>query len=202
MKTKDIRPYKMELRNHYRGWRQALTEIKKAELDLKIRRRLLSLREFDREDLLLTYVSTPIEVDTIGIIKEALGRGKKVAVPRCIPGTREMEFYLITDLSDLAPGMFHVLEPIPERCQRLEDYSEGLCIAPGLSFDYSGYRLGYGKGYYDRFLSKFGGYTVGICYYECMRWRLPHGRFDCAVDALITEKFIRAAVSVKPKGRR
>lgn len=55
-----------------------------------------------------------------------------------------------------------MLEPIKEQCEILKDYSKGLCIIPGLVFDFDGYRLGYGKGYYDRFLSRFGGDTAGF----------------------------------------
>jgi len=60
---------------------------------------------------------------------------------------------------------------------------------PGLSFDLQGYRLGFGKGYYDRFLSDFGGVTVGVCYGKCTVTELPRGAFDRAVDIVMTEKF-------------
>lgn len=102
-----------------------------------------------------------------------------------------MEFYLIKGEEDLEPGMFGVLEPVPERCQKVTDYSGGICIVPGLSFDAGGFRLGYGKGYYDRFLSQFQGVTVGICYSNCTQWKLPHGRYDKPVNLLITDKYIR-----------
>ena len=62
---------------------------------------------------------------------------------------------------------------------------------PGLAFDPQGFRLGYGKGYYDRFLSGFQGKTVGICYLGCVQWNLPHGYYDRPVDILITERYVR-----------
>ena len=66
-----------------------------------------------------------------------------------------------------------------------------LCVVPGMAFDCDGYRLGYGKGYYDRFLSGYHGVTAGICYSDCIRWKLPRGRFDRPVDILVTDKFFR-----------
>ena len=76
----------------------------------------------------------------------------------------EMEFYEIHSLFELQPGTFGVLEPVPENSRLVQEETEGLCIVPGLSFDAEGYRLGYGKGYYDRFLSRFSGTTAGVCY--------------------------------------
>ena len=191
MPVSDIRARKMELRRRCREFRQGLTEEKKRQMDGFILKRVQSLRQYRNERVILTYVSTSIEVDTRNLIEKALAAGKHVAVPRCVPGTREMEFYFSRSLDDLEPGAFGVLEPVPEKCRKLIDYSRGLCLVPGLGFDYAGYRLGYGKGYYDRFLSQFGGSTAGICYQGCVRWRLPHGRFDRAVDVLITEGYIR-----------
>ena len=68
------------------------------------------------------YVSLPIEVDTLGLIERALADGKRVAVPRCIEGSHEMEFYYITGMDDLAPQTFGVLEPVPGRCELVTRY--------------------------------------------------------------------------------
>ena len=62
---------------------------------------------------------------------------------------------------------------------------------PALCYDWKGFRLGYGKGYYDRFLDTYDGFTVGIVYSSCVRRSLPHGRFDRPVDLLVTEDYIR-----------
>jgi len=80
---------------------------------------------------------------------------------------------------------------VPEKCRLLTQYNNSVCIVPGLSFDYDGFRLGYGKGYYDRFLSGFDGDSIGLCYGECVCKRLPHGRYDRAVDVLVTELFTK-----------
>ena len=92
-----------------------------------------------------------------------------------------------------------MLEPVPGRSRLVEEDTGGLCVVPGLSFDEEGYRLGYGKGYYDRFLSRFRGVTVGACYSGCVRRILPHGYFDRPVDILITERGIRNVSNRAPR---
>ena len=194
MPITDIRPIKTELRQKYRSLRQSMPQEIKERHDLAIANQVRRLWQYVNNDILLIYVSTPIEVDTFLIIKNALCDGKKVAVPRCVPDSRQMNFYYITSVDDLSPGMFGVLEPapIPERLYHEND--GGLCIVPAFSYDWHGYRLGYGKGYYDRFLSRFEGNIVGICYSECVQRTLPHGRYDRPVDLLVSEKFLRRTV--------
>ncbi len=191
MYVKNIREVKKNLRARYRKFREHMDPEQKLEMDSSIQSRLLALGEYSRADTIFTYVSKPIEVDTISLIKAAFANRKQVAVPRCVPETCDMEFYYIRSLDDLEKGLFGVLEPVSSKCRLVTDYSGGLCIVPGLCFDAQGYRLGYGKGYYDRFLADFKGDTVGICYAGCVQWNLPHGYYDKPVDLLITEKYNR-----------
>lgn len=172
-------------------YRQSLSEKKKRELDGAILERVLSLDEYKKADIVLTYASMPVEVDTFGLIRAALSDGKKVACPRCVPGTRNMEFYYISGEDELFPGSFSVPEPLPDERNLYTGGENSVCIVPGLSFDYEGFRLGYGKGYYDRFLSGFSGKNIGICYNECVCRRLPHGKYDRAVNVLVSELFIK-----------
>lgn len=191
MPLNDIRPVKTALREKYRSLRQNMPQEIREKADQDIATQVRKLWQYKRNDVLLTYVSTSIEVDTTRIINNAIADGKRVAVPRCIPGTRNMEFYFIDTVDDLKPGMFGVLEPDPDTSEMLTDLSCGLCIVPAFSYDWRGFRLGYGKGYYDRFLSRFEGNIIGICYSECVQRSLPHGRYDRAVELLVTEKYLR-----------
>ena len=103
-----------------------------------------------------------------------------------------MDFYFIKSPDDLEPGSFGVLEPAPEKCVKAYAFETALCIIPGLAFDMHGYRLGYGKGYYDRFLSAHPRLVkMGICYCSCTCNELIHGRFDVSADLLVTEKYTR-----------
>lgn len=184
----DIRPVKAKLRSDLKKKRMAMPSSKKNLLDRKIQNRLMNLWAFREASAILTYVSTPIEVDTRYLIDCALKSGKTVAVPKCEGGERRMNFYIIESLNELAPGSFGVLEPFSQDKTPFRDYNGSLCIVPGFSFDRQGFRLGYGKGYYDRFLREYTGVAVGICYNECVKQRLPHGKFDKAVHMLVTEK--------------
>jgi 5-formyltetrahydrofolate cyclo-ligase len=191
MYMKNIREVKKNLRVRCRRFRERIEPEKKARMDEAIQQKLQSLPEYAAADVLLTYVSKPIEVDTSAILREALAGGKRVAVPRCLPETTGLEFYEIASSGDLEPGCYGVLEPVLSRCRPVGASRSAVCIVPGLGFDSQGYRLGYGKGYYDRFLARFRGVTVGLCYSGCTRWDLPHGYFDRPVDILVTERYIR-----------
>ena len=190
MQIKNIREYKIKLREKFKAIRLNYSPEQKAKLDNDIIERLMRTYQYKNASTILCYVSTPLEVDTRLLIKKALEDGKRVAVPKCKPETTTMDFYLINSFDDLEKGTFGVLEPIPSRCEIYEG-NDGICIVPGLCFDYAGYRLGYGKGYYDRFLTNYSQTKIGICYNDCVQQRLFHGRYDVPVDLLITEKYLR-----------
>ncbi|MCI8600398.1 MAG: 5-formyltetrahydrofolate cyclo-ligase [Oscillospiraceae bacterium] len=187
----DIRLVKKGLREGFKAARRAMVPDEQQKKDRRILERVCQLPEYRQAALVLTYVSTAIEVDTRALIERALAEGKQVAVPRCTPGKIDMKFYLIRGLSELSPGAFGVLEPNPEKSRELKNFKQSLCILPGLGFDLAGYRLGYGKGYYDRFLARYSGKRVGVCYNSCVRALLPHGRYDKSADVLVTEKFVK-----------
>ena len=185
---KDIRPEKNELRAKSLEWRRNLSRGEKQRMDFKIQNKFLTLWKFREVTTVLVYCSKPLEADTSLIIDRALAMGKTVAAPRCVPGTRDMEFYIIKSKSDLAPGAFGVMEPDVEKCSLLRDYTSSVCIVPALMYDTEGYRLGYGKGYYDRFLSGYNGACIGLGYSALIKDSLPHGKFDRKVDIIVTEK--------------
>ncbi len=194
MSTQDIRPVKNRLRAECKQKRTALSDSEKVQMDARLTDRFFASRPYRENDMLFCYVSTEIEVDTREILRRAIADGKTVAVPRCVDGTREMDFYILQDMSALESGSFGVLEPNPALCRKVTDFSEGLCIIPALAFDKSGYRLGYGKGYYDRFLAKFSGETLGLVYDCCFYDSLPHGKFDRAAQWILTESEMYKAI--------
>lgn len=194
MSIQDIRPVKNRLRAECKQKRTALSDSEKVQMDARLTDRFFASRPYRENDMLFCYVSTEIEVDTREILRRAIADGKTVAVPRCVDGTREMDFYILQDMSALESGSFGVLEPNPALCRKVTDFSEGLCIIPALAFDKSGYRLGYGKGYYDRFLAKFSGETLGLVYDCCFYDSLPHGKFDRAAQWILTESEMYKAI--------
>lgn len=189
-KIVDIRPIKKELRSSCKEMRRSMNQNVKNNYDKKIQNKLLNLFLVREADVVLTYVSTPIEVKTLDFIESLLKQGKTVAVPKCLNDKGVMDFFVIDTLDDLEDGFFGVLEPDPQKARKVETTEKSVCVVPAFLFDESGYRLGYGKGYYDRFLSKFEGKTVGICYDENIRSSLMHGKFDRPVGLIVTEKRI------------
>lgn len=188
----DVREYKRNLRERGKKIRLAIQNPKRQEKDDKIRTRVMNLPEYKTCKTMLCYVSTKTEVDTHKLIESAIAAGKTVGVPYCVDGSRDMRFYKISSIGELKPRTFGVLEPVPEESRLIGDFSDSICILPGLAFDMAGFRLGYGGGYYDRFLSrKYEGVTVGICYSECTLTSIRHGRYDMPCDMLVTDLFLK-----------
>lgn len=181
---------KQLLRAEMKNLRRSLPLTKKDDMDSAIFENLQKLFAESKENTIFTYVSGNIEVDTCRVILYSLKVGKRVAVPRCVDRNGKMDFYYITSMQQLEEGAFGILEPRTESCEKVLDYSRGICLVPGLSFDHNGFRLGYGKGFYDRFLSEFHGLSVGLCYEDCIRPSLPVHPLDRQVDILVTEKNI------------
>lgn len=197
----DIRKYKSDLRAKIKQNRREMDPKVKALLDSGVAKNVRKLYQYRSCSTVLVYVSTNIEIGTIEIINNALSDGKKVAVPRCIPDTRYMDFHYIKSIDELSPGMFSVLEP-DENSPKVTDFTGCLMLVPGLMFDRSGYRLGYGKGYYDRYMSKFTGVSVGLAYTSELRYKMIHGRFDRPVDLIVTEKWIKKSIIQKNRFKR
>lgn len=137
----------------------------RASRDALIADRLYALPEYRDASVVFAYNSFGAEVDTHAIITHALGQGKTVALPHCVPHMRMMHWYRIGALEGLERGAFGVLEP-PEDSDRLLDLAHidgATALVPALAFDDYGYRLGYGGGFYDAFLAAFSGIAIGLC---------------------------------------
>ena len=98
-----------------------------------------------------------------------------------------MTFYYITSLDDLSEGMYGIMEP-DERYTADVYNINSICIVPGLAFDLKGYRLGYGKGYYDRFLKDFNGVSVSPCYDSMLEDEIPTDKYDIQINIIVTDK--------------
>jgi len=185
-----IKEEKTMMRNHYRSMREKMTPAFKRNLDVEIASRFLCSVEYMTAKTLLIYVAKASEIETRDIICAALALGKQVAVPKC-EGQGIMKFYLITSLDDLKTGFKDILEPDTDKCRPLTDFSDSVCVVPGLSFDPHGQRLGFGGGYYDRFLKDYNGISAGLCYSSFIKWDLPAEQHDVPVDILVTDRFVR-----------
>ena len=179
---------KQRLREERLAAREALSEQERSVLDDRITQKLLATSEYAEATTVLTYVSVSSEVSTRMFIECALRDGKTVAVPRCLPG-HCLEFVAIDSLEQLVAAPFNLLEPSRELPALTEDQmSNAICIVPALLVDTKGYRLGYGAGFYDRFLSTYPGKKICLAYQQNLsQTTLPHTAFDVAVDMVITE---------------
>lgn len=172
---------KQILRNKYLKIRKNINN--KKEIDDIIFNKVISLKEYKESNLVLTYVSLKDEVDTFKLIEYSLKIGKKVAVPKCEGDI--IKFYLISNLTDLKKGKFNILEPITNNV--VTDFKNSICIIAGVAFDKQNNRIGYGKGFYDKFLHNYDGTKVGLAYKECICEEIDIEKTDIKMDKIVCD---------------
>lgn len=168
------------LRKKYKEKRDNIKN--KVTKDNLIYQKVINNKDILSSKTLLIYISINSEVDTIKIINYFLNT-KNIAVPKIIDN--DMFFCYVTNLNDLTPGKYNIPEPTNENI--VTDFDNAICIVPGICYDKENYRIGYGKGYYDRFLSKNKIKTIGLCYKECMIEKIDNDKYDYKIDEVITE---------------
>lgn len=172
---------KDQLRRQLIGERKSMDPELRRKADEDIFQQLRPV--IDEADSVFTYASAPIEVDTRKIIHYCLEKKIPVALP--VSGESDMKFYYIRNLDELKPGRYGIDEPsvsLPAVADR-----KTLCIVPALCADEKGFRLGYGKGYYDRFLANFIGKAIVICYSGFKR-KVPVEPHDIKADFTIFDR--------------
>lgn len=218
---------KKAVRKKVLALRDGIPAADKAEYDAGIRGIVTGMNEYREAEAILTYVSYKSEVDTILLIEQALADGKAVFAPKV--AEREMEFWKITSLNDLQEGYHGILEPVQSigfsnwisgRCSivntdavipRTEDCVQEVCKVmmwmPGAVFDKEHHRIGYGGGFYDRYLNRLSGnmdsavrtrnsvgqvslITVALAYSCQILEQIPHEGHDMKPNLLITEQGI------------
>lgn len=125
------------------------------------------------------------EVDTIPIIREAWKQGKQVVLPRIKQQTRQMDFYQVIHFSQLEETVFGLKEPKPSDTTMRSATDIDLMIVPGVAYTREGYRIGFGGGYYDRYLPHFQGTTVSLLFQEQLVSTLPIEKHDQAISHLL-----------------
>ncbi len=180
---------KKEIRKIIIEKRDKLSASEKNSYDEKIFTKVKNLKAYKEARVLFTFISFGSEVDTLRLIEDALRKGKVVAVPWINKEKNLMEAKVIRNLEDMYPGLYGILEPSPE-AETLKPQEIDLIITPGVAFDNLGGRIGYGGGYYDKFLSEVKASVPKIALsYELQRVdKLPLEPFDMKVTALITEE--------------
>ena len=171
---------KSELRKKYLDIRRSIPH--KKEKSLIIKDKLLSL--LSKYHVIGIYASMDDEVSTDELIKELLHLSKVVVLPK-IEGDH-ISFYQITSLDDLeVQGKYQIREPIGQKALK---EAVGAIIVPGICFDMKKNRLGFGKAYYDKYLSKQDIYKIGICFDEQIIDEIPTEEWDIKMDIVISDK--------------
>ena len=190
----NVKDAKRDLRVKYKTARAELSAECKKALDEKICAATTALASFRFAKTILIYAPAEREIDVMPIARYALECGKRVAFPRCNTFDHTMDFKYVDNLDDLTVGEYSIREPL-ESAESVTDFSHSICIVPGLVFDRAGYRVGYGKGYYDRFLGTYKETKLGLVYSDFTLDFVPRGRFDRHVDILVCEKGVKIASS-------
>ncbi len=180
---------KARLRARCLARRKALDPEKVRAGARAILQRLLALDEYAGAKRVHTYISgVDNEVDTGEFIRLCLEGDKAVVVPVVREGSRVLHHAQIQDLNQTRPGPFGLLQPPLDHPHWVEDLATiDLVVVPGLAFAPSGHRLGWGGGYYDRFLTQVQAPKVGLTY-DCLLLReIPAEKFDMPVDIVLTE---------------
>jgi len=144
------------------------------------------LDEFISADTVLIFSPTRNEPDLIPVAIEAWSRGKLVAFPISQTGDCTLDFRIVSSMNELQAGAYGIYEP-RNTATKATFTERTLCIVPALAVDKNGFRLGYGKGYYDRFLSSFKGVSVCALLSDFSCELLPHDEKDVPVDITIFE---------------
>lgn len=167
-----------------------LREDERQEISKKLAHHLFETKLWKEAETIGIYLSFGNEWDTRAIIKEAWRAGKKVVIPKTIPAIKGMEFYQINNYSEVKKGHFDIQEPIVEQTTQRDKNEIDLLVVPGLIFSKNGYRIGFGGGYYDRFLTDFIHPTISLVWSEQLVDYLPTNQYDLPVQYILTEKGI------------
>lgn len=170
------------LRDKYLKIRKEINKVNREKYNNEIFKKVIELKEYKESKLVLIYVSLKDEVDTFKLIKHSLEIGKKVAVPKCVGNN--IEFYYIENLNELEKGKFNILEPKTDR--KVIEFNNSICIIPVVAFDKENDRIGYGKGFYDRFLKSYSDIKIGLAYRECICEKIDNDINDVKIDKIIT----------------
>jgi len=173
---------KKELRSLIRQQKRAMTESQIREKSEKLGQLFAASAAYRNAKTVYGYLPYNQEVRTVAMLERAIADGKRVAVPKVIGD--DMKFIYIADLSRVEKGYAGIPEPVDDG--PIADDPTALVLMPGLAFDREGHRIGYGGGFYDRFLAQEPDHpTLALCYDFQMMESLETEEFDIPVDTVL-----------------
>ncbi|MDM7267435.1 MAG: 5-formyltetrahydrofolate cyclo-ligase [Aquificaceae bacterium] len=177
---------KKDLRKQYIEERERLPKEEREKLSSKIVSKILNLPSIKKAKNILLFCPHRGEPDITPLFSWVFKEGKTLVLPK-VEG-EHLKLIRIKEDTNLSPGAFCILEPRDGEEVKPEEID--FSLIPGVLFDKRGYRIGYGKGYYDRILAKLGGIKVGVCYQFQVLEELPRDSWDKPVDLVVTEEKI------------
>ena len=173
---------KKALRKEISAKKRAMTEEQIVSASQKLGELFLASDVYKQAKTIYGYLPYNQEVRTVPMLRQALSDGKRVAVPKCYGD--EMRFIYLDDLSKVEKGYCGIPEPMAD--EPVADDPTALVLMPGLAFDPQGHRMGYGGGFYDKFLAGEPGHpTIALCYSFQMFPHLETDSFDIPVDRVL-----------------
>lgn len=173
---------KQELRRMIREKKRAMTPEEIEQKSLRLGELFLQSEMYRSAKTVYGYLPYNQEVRTVPMLEQAIRDGKRVAVPKCYGD--EMRFIYMDDLTKVEKGYAGIPEPIAD--EPVADDETALVLMPGMAFDPAGHRIGYGGGFYDKFLAEEPGHpTLALCYDFQVLERLETEEYDIPVDIVL-----------------
>lgn len=184
---------KKELRVEVLKLRDAMSEEEIRRKSSLIENNLLSLPEFTGAKTIMFYVSKGSEVETHKLIRDALGLKKNVVVPFCVDRHHKIVPSRVESFGDLTERCFGILQPAESSIKEVKPDDIDVFIVPGNVFDESGHRIGWGRGFYDRFFAKApaGKLRIGLAFDFQVVEKIGREKHDVVMDVVVTEKRVR-----------
>ncbi|WP_241657105.1 5-formyltetrahydrofolate cyclo-ligase [Halobacillus salinus] len=179
---------KKALRTEAKHMLQSLTGVEKHNIEKKQAKALFESTLWSDAQTIGVTISRGFEWDTKHIIESGWEQGKQMVVPKCNPEEKSMQFYRLNDFQQLETVYFGLQEPKPSATEAVSPDQIDLLLVPGLLFNTNGYRLGFGGGYYDRFLANFKGNTIMVASQQQKCESIPVEAFDRPVQYVLTEE--------------
>ncbi|WP_337019492.1 5-formyltetrahydrofolate cyclo-ligase [Oceanobacillus massiliensis] len=164
-----------------------LSSAKKQRTEEILTTQLLSSSAWQNAEKIGITIAQGFEWATKPIIEAGWEQQKSICVPKCFPDQKKLVFYELESFNHLVVAHYSLLEPNPELCKAVNKDSMDLMIVPGILFDRNGFRIGFGGGYYDRFLKDYSGKSISLCSKEQLVDNIPRQPFDLPVSTVVTE---------------
>ena len=181
---------KEDLRKTILSKRDSMDAADNKRLSGTICRSLIALSAYESSKTIMCFVSFRSEVNTGIIIKNILDRGKRLVVPVADIKTKSLKLSYVNSIGDLVPGAYGIPEPSPSSFREASPEDIDLVLVPGACFNLKGYRIGYGGGYYDKFLPgiRKDALALGLCFDFQIVSSIEPEKHDVPVDMVLTEK--------------